>query len=63
MYRIVLFTGESDKVACFKCDVGIYQWGAADEPLTEHIKHSPKCEFALRAAKNSAPTAQIDKNE
>jgi hypothetical protein len=50
------FTGESDKVACFICDVGIHEWESKDEPLKEHLKHAPMCIFAQHVMKNSVST-------
>lgn len=43
------FTGndkERDSVACFLCEKALDGWEATDDPWTEHVRHSPDCEFA-----------------
>jgi hypothetical protein len=50
------FTGRSDQVSCFICDVRIHEWESKDEPLKEHLKHSPMCIFAQHTMENSAST-------
>lgn len=39
------YTGTADKVVCFMCKGGIYEWEAEDDPKEEHEKHYPDCEF------------------
>ncbi|XP_053386199.1 uncharacterized protein LOC123538257 [Mercenaria mercenaria] len=39
------YTGRHDLVRCFQCGIGLKNWSAPDEPLFEHIKHSPDCQF------------------
>lgn len=38
---------ELDRVSCFLCYKSLGDWGANDCPWAEHIKHSPKCYFAI----------------
>jgi hypothetical protein len=39
------YTGEDNKVFCFYCSVGLYEWGEESDPWIEHAKHSPNCHF------------------
>ncbi|XP_053396941.1 uncharacterized protein LOC123551492 isoform X2 [Mercenaria mercenaria] len=39
------YTGRFDLIRCFQCGIGLKDWAAPDEPLFEHIKHSPDCQF------------------
>ncbi|XP_053555686.1 baculoviral IAP repeat-containing protein 1 [Bombina bombina] len=39
------YTGISDAVKCFTCGVSIRSFEPDDEPNTEHLKFSPRCEF------------------
>lgn len=39
------YTGRFDLIRCFQCGIGLKDWEASDEPLFEHIKHSPECLF------------------
>ncbi|KAK3097987.1 hypothetical protein FSP39_015077 [Pinctada imbricata] len=51
MYDIVVagffFTGESDIVRCFCCDMGLAEWMEEDVPWEEHAKHSPRCPYLI----------------
>lgn len=39
-----------DNVACFLCRKELDGWEDDDEPLVEHLKHSPDCGWAICAA-------------
>ena len=39
------YTGESDKVRCFECQVEIRQWLEGDDPMVDHQRWSGKCRF------------------
>ncbi|KAF7559916.1 hypothetical protein G7046_g4241 [Stylonectria norvegica] len=39
-----------DNVICFLCHKGLDGWEADDDPLIEHLKHSPDCGWAIVAA-------------
>ncbi|KAH7319899.1 hypothetical protein B0I35DRAFT_430094 [Stachybotrys elegans] len=39
-----------DNAMCFLCQKGLDGWEAGDDPLLEHIKHSPTCGWAIVAA-------------
>lgn len=39
------YTGPNDRVQCFSCKGGLYNWEAGDKPLEEHKKHFPLCKF------------------
>ncbi|AKC91666.1 iap3 [Lambdina fiscellaria nucleopolyhedrovirus] len=41
------YTGHSDKVKCFYCDIGVYEWQHDDDPWKEHAKWSPRCNYLL----------------
>lgn len=38
---------ESDRVRCTFCNVVVMEWEPTDSPMTEHLKHSPRCPFIL----------------
>ncbi|ERL83839.1 baculoviral IAP repeat-containing protein 5-like isoform X1 [Dendroctonus ponderosae] len=45
-----VFTGsykDPDSVQCCFCTKQLNNWEANDEPWSEHLKHSPQCQFAL----------------
>ncbi|KAG5981122.1 hypothetical protein E4U55_003258 [Claviceps digitariae] len=39
-----------DNCACFLCGKGMDGWEEGDDPLQEHLKHSPTCGWAIHAA-------------
>ncbi|XP_070170327.1 uncharacterized protein [Polyergus mexicanus] len=39
------YTGESDTVKCFECDVEIHTWLSQHDPMLEHIRWSKRCSF------------------
>ena len=40
------YTGFSDKVRCFSCDITLHQWEVFDSTLEQHKKHSKgNCNF------------------
>lgn len=39
-----------DNCACFLCGKGMDGWEEGDDPLQEHLKHSPTCGWAIYAA-------------
>ncbi|XP_013091094.2 uncharacterized protein LOC106074799 isoform X1 [Biomphalaria glabrata] len=39
------YTGVSDCVRCFQCDIGLKSWKQGDDVIAEHKKHSPTCPF------------------
>lgn len=41
------FTGVQDVCVCFYCGIEIFEWSPKDEPLSEHLKFSPSCNFAI----------------
>ncbi|XP_029470222.1 baculoviral IAP repeat-containing protein 7 isoform X2 [Rhinatrema bivittatum] len=41
--------GHSDHVTCFYCGGGVKHWEVEDDPLTEHARWFPSCEFLLQA--------------
>jgi hypothetical protein len=38
-----------DNVVCFLCHRGLDGWDEDDDPLVEHLKHSPECGWAIVA--------------
>ncbi|KAM8960820.1 baculoviral IAP repeat-containing protein 1-like [Pelodytes ibericus] len=54
------YTGISDSVKCFTCGICLHLFEPGDDPLEEHQKHSPKCEF-LHTLTN--PTVSETKQE
>lgn len=41
------YIGEKDKVHCFHCGVGLYNWEVNDSPWVEHAINSPLCPYLL----------------
>lgn len=39
-----------DNVSCFLCNKALDGWEQDDNPLDEHLKHSPECGWAITAA-------------
>ena len=39
------YTGYSDIVICFYCDLHLMSWEPSDSPTIEHCRHSPYCSF------------------
>ncbi|XP_053389624.1 uncharacterized protein LOC128552600, partial [Mercenaria mercenaria] len=39
------YTGRCDLIRCFQCGISLKDWSVSDDPLIEHIKHSPNCQF------------------
>ncbi|KAH8125588.1 hypothetical protein FP744_10001760 [Trichoderma asperellum] len=39
-----------DNTICFLCEKGLDGWEAGDDPVYEHVKHAPRCGWALVAA-------------
>ncbi|CAG2202983.1 BIRC2_3 [Mytilus edulis] len=42
------YTGKTDIVRCFCCNLGLAEWAETDNPWTEHARHNPKCWFLRR---------------
>lgn len=42
------YTGTADKTKCFYCGGGLQDWEYLDDPLVEHAKWFPDCEYLLR---------------
>ena len=40
------YLGYADEVRCFHCGVRLRSWRPSDDPVAEHIKSFPHCEFA-----------------
>ncbi|KAL7678194.1 hypothetical protein ACOME3_004420 [Neoechinorhynchus agilis] len=39
------YEGKDDAVRCFYCDVTLADWEHDDDPIIEHAKYSPNCDF------------------
>ncbi|KAK3324021.1 hypothetical protein B0T19DRAFT_219714 [Cercophora scortea] len=44
------FPGSPDNAVCFLCNKALDGWEEDDNPLEEHLKHSPTCGWAVTAA-------------
>ncbi|KAB0369605.1 hypothetical protein FD755_018598 [Muntiacus reevesi] len=49
----LFYTGKSDIVQCFSCRGYLHEWEEGDDPLEEHAKFFPNCQF-LQSVKSSA---------
>ncbi|MDP0588581.1 MAG: RING-HC finger protein [Candidatus Endonucleobacter bathymodioli] len=52
------YTGNTDVVRCFCCDLGLAEWDSADCPWREHARHATKCWF-LQQEKGSRYISEI----
>ncbi|XP_041352542.1 uncharacterized protein LOC121371006 isoform X2 [Gigantopelta aegis] len=41
------YAGYADCVRCFYCGIGLKSWEPQDDPLEEHIRNRPSCEFIV----------------
>lgn len=39
------YAGKEDRVICFYCGLGLWEWGKTDNVNDEHLKYSSKCIF------------------
>ena len=39
------YTGNSDRVICFRCDVNLKDWERVDNAMNEHDKWNSNCEY------------------
>ncbi|XP_033210530.1 baculoviral IAP repeat-containing protein 3-like isoform X1 [Belonocnema kinseyi] len=49
------YTGESDKVKCFECQVEIRQWLEGDDPMVDHQRWSGRCRFIRKISCGNVP--------
>ncbi|KAG8229323.1 hypothetical protein J437_LFUL007131, partial [Ladona fulva] len=64
------YTGYSDRVRCFHCDLGLWEWQDDDDPWIEHARWFPNCEYVrlikgedfIISAKNLLPTNDSHRN-
>ena len=42
------YTGTADNVCCFWCGLGLSHWEATDDPITQHVRFTPRCTWLLR---------------
>ncbi|XP_048240255.1 death-associated inhibitor of apoptosis 1-like [Haliotis rufescens] len=40
-----IYTGQYDRVYCFKCKIRVHRWMPEDDPMTEHFRLSPRCTY------------------
>lgn len=41
------YTGDGDLIKCFYCGIGLKDWSPADDPLAEHVRYAPDCQFLV----------------
>ena len=39
------YEGVSDSCCCFHCGLYVHNWESDDDPIEEHFRHAPKCNF------------------
>ncbi|XP_011630441.1 baculoviral IAP repeat-containing protein 3-like isoform X2 [Pogonomyrmex barbatus] len=49
------YTGESDKVKCFECQIEICEWQADDNPMVDHQRWSGRCRFVRNIPCGNVP--------
>jgi hypothetical protein len=53
-----LYTGQSDVVQCFGCNIRVSQWEKTDNPWSEHLKWSPDCVFLKLIGYGTQPNVE-----
>jgi baculoviral IAP repeat-containing protein 7/8 len=53
------FTGELDIVKCFVCGTEIYMWMEGDDPMVDHERQSPTCNFVRNIACGNVPAEAV----
>ncbi len=48
-----------DRAACFCCGISLYRWEAADDPWTEHQKHSRNCPLVQGRSVGNIPLSDF----
>ena len=43
----IIPTGNGDLIRCYQCGIGLKDWGHTDDPLTEHVRYSPSCQYII----------------
>lgn len=57
------YIGESDRVVCYYCGIGIRDWQPDDNPWMEHALYSARCAYLLlNKSKMNKPTAAVSRN-
>ena len=39
------YEGVSDSCSCFHCGLTVHNWENTDDPVEEHFRHGPRCNF------------------
>ncbi|KAI4504034.1 hypothetical protein M0802_000505 [Mischocyttarus mexicanus] len=50
-----------DRVRCFECKIEVYNWEEGDVPMTDHMRHSPRCRFVRNIPCGNVPIG-VDPN-
>lgn len=53
------YTGKSDAVVCFHCDLGLNRWETTDNPFEEHLKHAKFCNYINEKKTHSPPSFEV----
>lgn len=56
------YTGQSDLVKCFMCNVELCQWNCTDTAMKEHRKWSPQCVFLKMIGQSSSEYDTCNEN-
>ena len=51
----ICFVGNADLIRCHHCGIGLKDWSDVDDPLTEHVRYAPDCQFLI----DTVPVAQL----
>lgn len=52
------YTGLSDQVVCFSCDLRLSKWQCGDDPYVKHFRLSPNCNY-LRKEYGSDKSVEV----
>ncbi|KAG5336068.1 BIRC7 protein, partial [Acromyrmex heyeri] len=54
------YTGESDKVKCFMCEIELIKWKPEDNPIVRHKLNSKRCDFVNNISSSGKVPIDID---
>lgn len=46
------YVGTSDHVQCTFCNLVLHKWGPDDNPILDHFKYKPRCQFLINPVKS-----------
>lgn len=59
VYAGFYYLGMGDRVRCYSCGGGLRNWNETDDPLSEHMKYYPDCEFIKYMRNEAGPSSEL----